>query len=299
MEKEVTFYSAGFKLFGTFYFPDTMRPGEKLPTVLCCHGLRANRKVILPDFARAFTTHGYAAFIFDYRGFGESEGKKNRLISKERDEDIVNATTFLGLQPEIDAHRIALFGISYGGANVISTGAADARTKAIVSVVGFGDGDRWLRNSRRLWEYWALRKRIDKDRERRVLTGSSEYVDTYEILVPTPAEEKFYSGSGQIAALKTELPLETADDILSYKPEAVAHLIAPRPVLIIGAELDYLTGFEECVSLYEKAREPKQLHILPGISHYETYSQGFDTVMQLSLDLFGKALGIESPRSNA
>jgi len=297
MEKEVTFYSAGFKLFGTFYFPDTMGPGEKLPTVLCCHGLRANRKVILPDFARAFTKHGYAAFIFDYRGFGESEGQKNRLISKERDEDIVNATTFLGLQPEIDATRVALFGISYGGANVISTGAADARTKAIVSVVGFGDGDRWLRNSRRLWEYWALRKRIDKDRERRVLTGSSEYVDTYEILVPTPAEEKFYSGSGQIAALKTELPLETADDILSYKPEAVAHLIAPRPVLIIGAELDYLTGFEECVSLYEKAREPKQLHILSGISHYETYSQGFDTVMRLSLDLFGQVLSAESPRS--
>lgn len=297
MEKEVTFYSAGFKLFGTFYFPDTMRPGEKLPTVLCCHGLRANRKVILPDFARAFNKQGYAAFIFDYRSFGESEGQKNRLISRERDEDIINATTFLGLQPEIDATRIALFGISYGGANVISTGAADARTKAIVSVVGFGDGDRWLRNSRRLWEYWALRKRIDKDRERRVLTGKSEYVDTYEILVPTPAEEKFYSGSGQIAALKTELPLETADDILSYKPEAVAHLISPRPVLIIGAELDYLTGFEECVSLYEKAREPKQLHILPGISHYETYSQGFDTVMRLSLELFGKALGAESPRS--
>jgi fermentation-respiration switch protein FrsA (DUF1100 family) len=294
MEKEVTFYSGGCKLFGTFYFPDTMRPGGKLPTILCCHGLRANRKVILPDFARAFNKHGYAAFIFDYRGFGESEGQKNRLISQERDEDIINATTFLNLQPEIDANRIALFGISYGGANVISAGAADSRTKAIVSVVGFGDGDRWLRNSRRLWEYWALRKRIDKDRERRVLTGSSEYVDTYEILVPTPAEEKFYSGSGQIAALKTELPLETADDILSYKPEAVAHLIAPRPLLVIGAELDYLTGFEECVSLYEKAREPKQLHILPGISHYETYSQGFETVMQLSLDLFGKTVKRET-----
>jgi len=95
--------------------------------------------VILPDFARAFVKAGYAAFVFDYRGFGESEGQKNRLISKERDEDIINATTFLGLQPEIDATRIALFGISYGGANVISTGAADLRTKAIVSVVGFGD----------------------------------------------------------------------------------------------------------------------------------------------------------------
>ncbi len=290
MEKEVTFYSAGLKLFGTLYLPDGLRSGEKRPTVLCCHGLRANRKVILPDFARAFVKQGYAAFVFDYRGFGESEGPKNRLISRERDEDIINATTFLGLQPEIDASRIALFGISYGGANVISTGAADPRTKAIVSVVGFGDGDRWARNSRRLWEYWALRRRIEKDRERRVLTGTSEYVDTYEILVPTPAEEKFYSGGGAIASLKTELPLETADDILSYKPEAVIHQISPRPVLIIGAELDYLTGFEECVSMYEKAREPKQLHILPGISHYETYAQGFDTVVRLSVDMFKQAL---------
>jgi hypothetical protein len=289
MEKDLTFYSAGLKLVGTLYTPDNIRPGEKRPTVLFCHGLRANRKVIAPEFARAFAKEGYVVFVFDYRGFGESEGQKNRLIAKERDEDIMNATTFLGLQPEVDADRIALFGISYGGANVISAGAADQRTKAIVSIVGFGDGDRWARNSRRLWEYWALRRRIEKDRERRVLTGKSEYVDTYEILLPTPAEEKFYSGGGAIASLKTELPLETADDILSYKPEEVIHQISPRPVLIIGAELDYLTGFEECVSMYEKAREPKQLHVLPGISHYETYSQGFDTVMRLSLNMFKQA----------
>ena len=147
-----------------------------------------------------------------------------------------------------------------------------------------------MRNSRRLWEYWALRKRVEKDRERRVLTGKSEYVDAYEILLPTPAEEQVYSGSGQIASLKSELPLETADNMLSYKPEAVIHQIAPRPVLIIGAELDYLTGFEECLSMYEKAGEPKQLHILPGLSHYETYSKGFDTVVQLSLDLFQRTL---------
>jgi fermentation-respiration switch protein FrsA (DUF1100 family) len=288
MEKDVTFYSAGIKLVGTLYFPDDLRPGEKRATVLFCHGLRANRKVILPEFARAFNQHGYVAFIFDYRGFGESEGPKWRLISQERDEDIINATTFLSLQPEVEAKKIALFGVSYGGANVISAGAADPRTKAVVSVIGFGDGDRWLRNSRRMWEYFALRKRIEEDRKRRVLTGKSEYVDAYEILIPTPAEEKFYSGS--LAQLKSELPLETAEDIMYYKPEATVHEISPRPLLIIGAELDYLVGVEECYSLYEKAREPKQLLILPGVSHYETYDQGFDTVMKASLELFASSL---------
>src|SRR5262245_54675949 len=114
MEKELTFYSAGLKLAGTLYLPDDLQPVDERPTVLCCHGLRANRKVILPEFARAFAKQGYAAFVFDYRGFGDSEGTKWRLISKERDEDIINATTFLGLQPEVDADRIVLFGISYG-----------------------------------------------------------------------------------------------------------------------------------------------------------------------------------------
>src|SRR4051812_27529725 len=274
MEKDVTFYSAGLKLVGTLYAPEDLRAGEKHPTVLCCHGLRANRKVILPDFARAFTKQGYVAFVFDYRGFGDSEGTKWRLISKERDEDIINATTFLGLQPEVDAGRIALFGISYGGANVISTGAADPRTKAIVSVVGFGDGDRWMRNSRRLWEYWSLRKRIDKDRERRVLTGLSEIVSDVEILPFTPAEDALGMGAESEREVRA-FPLETAEDIMAYKPEAVVQHIAPRPLLVIGAEHDYLTGFEECVSLYNKAREPKELRILPGLSHYEVYSVGF------------------------
>ncbi len=288
MEKEVAFYSAGLKLAGTLYFPDGLGPGEKRPAVLCCHGLRANRKVILPEFARAFSQRGYVALVFDYRGFGESEGPKWRLISRERDEDIMNAATFLGLQPEVDAEKIALFGISYGGASVVSAAAADPRPKAVVSVVGFGDGDRWMRNSRRLWEYFALRRRIEEDRKRRVLTGKSEYVDALEILIPTPAEERFYSGP--LSQLKSELPLETAEDIMHYKPEAVVHLIAPRPLLLVGAELDYLVGVEECYSLYEKAREPKRLLILPGLSHYEAYEQGFDTIVAASLELFGQAI---------
>ncbi|TMA60280.1 MAG: alpha/beta hydrolase, partial [Deltaproteobacteria bacterium] len=74
MEKELTFYSAGLRLAGTLYLPDDLRAGDKRPTVLCCHGLRANRKVVLPEFARAFARQGYVAFVFDYRGFGDSEG---------------------------------------------------------------------------------------------------------------------------------------------------------------------------------------------------------------------------------
>jgi hypothetical protein len=244
---------------------------------------------VLPGFAKAFAAEGYAALAFDYRGFGESEGKKWRLIARERVEDIVAATTFAGLQPEIDPSRIALFGISYGAANAISAAAIDSRPRAVIAQGGFGDGDRWLRVGRPLWEYWQFRKRIEADRARRVVTGESEYVDAFDIIRPTPAEEAYRTGSAT-KALSVELPLETADDLLTYKPELEVHRISPRPLFVIGAELDYIVDVQESYRLYEKALEPKRLHILPGQSHTDPYSKGLEEVVRLSSDFLRQAL---------
>ena len=287
-EKELSFYSAGLKLAATLYLPDS-KPGAKLPAVILCHGLRCNRKIVLPGFAKGFAAAGYAALAFDYRGFGESEGKKWRLIARERVEDIVAATTFAGLQPEIDPSRIALFGISYGASNAISAAAVDPRPRAVVAQGGFGDGDRWLRVGRPLWEYWQFRKRIEDDRARRVTTGESEYVDAFDIIRPTPAEEAYRTGAAT-KALTVEMPLETADDLLTYKPELEVDRIAPRPLFVIGAELDYIVNVEESHRLYEKAREPKRLHILPGMSHTEPYSKGLDAVVEMSVEFLRESM---------
>jgi dipeptidyl aminopeptidase/acylaminoacyl peptidase len=291
IKKEVHYYSDGLKLAATLYLPDETRAagGKTWPVALMCHGLRADRKVFMPAFAEEFVRAGYISFIPDYRGFGESEGPKNRLISLERENDIINAITYLGLQPEVDPDRIGLFGISYGGATAIGVAARDSRARCVVSVVTFGDGDRWMRNSRRLWEYFALRDRLEKDRRARVVKGESEYVDFAEILVPTPPEEKLYA-SAELKALRITFPLETAEDIISYKPEKVVHEISPRPLLLIGGDQDYLVGWEESVRLYELAKEPKELIMLPGMTHYDVYSAGFAPTMEAALRTFGLAL---------
>ncbi len=285
--RDVTFYSGGVKLAATLYLPDDS--AQALPVALLCHGLRADRKVFLPPFAEEFVRAGYAAFIPDYRGFGESEGPRHRLISREREDDIINSITFLGMQPEVDANRVGLFGISYGGATAIGVAARDERVRCVVSVVTFGDGDRWMRNSRRLWEYFRLRELIERDRQRRVTTGASEYVDFSEILLATPAEEALYKGQ-DLAALRITLPLETAEDIINYHPERVVDRIAPRPLLLIAGDKDYLVGWEESSRLYELAREPKELIILPGMSHYQVYSDGFRPTIEATLRTFRRGL---------
>lgn len=287
-EKDLTFHSAGLKLAATLYVPDRA-PGTKLPTVVLVHGLRCNRKVVLPGFARAFGEHGFASLAFDFRGFGESEGARFRLIARERVEDTVAATTFAGLQAEVDASRIGLFGISYGAANAISAAAIDPRPRAVVAQGGFGSGDRWLRVGRPLWQYHEFLARVEADRARRVTTGESETIDAFDMFPPTPAEQA-YRTNPATAKLAVHLPLETADDVRTYRPEDEAWRISPRPLFVIGAERDFIVDVEESRRIYEKAREPKRLHILPGMSHTDPYGTGLGETVRLSAEFFREAM---------
>jgi len=74
------------------------------------------------------------------------------------------ALTFLGAQPEVEASRLGLYGTSYGGATVVWVAATDPRVKCTVSVVGIGNGARWMRSVRRPDEYHDLLERAAADR---------------------------------------------------------------------------------------------------------------------------------------
>ncbi len=60
----------------------------KHPLIILCHGLCGIRNVLLPCFANAFTEAGFATITFDYRGFGESDGERGRLVPAMQTEDI-------------------------------------------------------------------------------------------------------------------------------------------------------------------------------------------------------------------
>jgi len=92
--------------------------------------------------------------------------------------------TFLVERREVERERLGLFGTSYGGATAVWVAAIDPRVKCVVSVVGIGNGARWMRSVRRPDEYHDLMQRSAADRVRRVLTGKSQFVDRNEVLLP-------------------------------------------------------------------------------------------------------------------
>ena len=292
MKRPVTFYSEGLRLSGDVYLPDDLRPWESRAAILLCHGYTGVKDLYLPENAQAMNDAGYVAMTFDYKGWGESDGPRSRLAPYSRVMDVQAAMTYLGLQPEVDSNRIGLYGTSYGGATVTWVGAVDPRAKCIVSVVGIGDGSRWMSRVRRPDEWADLLERSQNDREKRATTGQSEFVDRSDILLPDrqSAELAAAARRNNPAAI-SEIPLEYVDDTLGFNPEWVVDRVSPRPIMFITTDNDRLVLPEESEKLYAHAKEPKKLVVLKGYGHYEVYTgPAFEEVMAAALGWYRQYL---------
>ncbi len=271
MEKKVSFYSAGLKLAGIVRTPQDYEKSQKRPAVVLCHGFTGIKEWLIPPYAEAFTKKGFVTLTFDYRGFGESEGIRGRLIPMEQVEDIRNAITFMETLEEVDENSIGLWGTSFGGANVVYTAGIDPRPKCVVSQVGFGDGERTARAylSEDMVSFFL--EAIKQDRRKRVLTGESIYIKQTDVLSDPESVAVLTRDVKKLPRLETMLPMEYAENQMIYKPENVVHLISPRALLLIQAEKDPIIPLGEARSLYEKAGEPKKLVTLEGVTHFQIY----------------------------
>ena len=188
----------------------------------------------------------------------------------------------------MDEARLGLYGTSYGGATVVWTGAVDRRAKCVVSVVGIGHGERWMRSVRRPDEWFDLLERSARDRMKRAMEGESEFVERSEVLLPDRQSAALAAAARRdIPSALDTLPLEYVDETLGFHPEWVVDKIAPRPVLFIAADDDRLAPPEESQALYDRAGEPKKLVVLKGCGHYEVYTDpAFTEVMDETLAWF-------------
>lgn len=288
----VSFYSEGTRLAGDLFLPDDLRHGEQRAGIVLCHGYTGVRSLYLPDIAAILNGAGYVVLTFDYKGWGDSDGQRSRLSPYGRVLDSQAALTYLGSQLMVDPNRLGIYGTSYGGATVVWTAAVDRRVKCTVSVVGIGNGHRWMRSVRRPDEFADLLEASAADRVRRVLTGASEFVERASILLPDrqSAELATAQRRGNPGAV-SEIPLEFIDDTLAFNPEWVVGRIAPRPVLFITSDNDRLVPPEESETLFACAGEPKRLVVLKGRGHYEVYAgEALQQVMDATLGWYREHL---------
>ena len=131
-EQAVEFLSEGALLRGVLLTPEGS--AGRLPVVVMAHGTSATFTMVAIEFARVFARHGLAVLIYDHRNFGRSDGEPRQEINPWLQcRGYRDAMDFALALPQVDPDRLALWGDSYTGGQVVVVSACDARPKVIVA----------------------------------------------------------------------------------------------------------------------------------------------------------------------
>lgn len=272
METVGFFSYAGVPLVADLYLPDPEPPGSGYPTIVACLGWGSVRELMEP-WGQALAAAGYAVLIPDYSGFGGSGGTRGECFPAVHVDDIRATLTYAGGRSGLDAGRLALMGVSYGGAIAVAVGGLDDRPAAIISIVGYGSGERHLQAVRSPDQWTQFRVRLKADRDRRVLTGRSEEIDPDVILLRDDEARAWRTRvEKQYPHMAFRTTLESAERLIEFRPEQSLPYAPPTPILLIHAEDDTMVSVEESRAMWERAAEPKQLVVIPGIGHHEVHT---------------------------
>ncbi len=272
----------------TFRVPDE---NIKHPLIILCHGFCGIRNVLLPSFADAFTEAGFATITFDYRGFGDSEGERGRLVPAMQTEDIISVINWAERQACIDNQRIGLWGTSLGGCHVFSAAAQDQRVKCLVSQLAFADGDVLVTGGMNEPERASFLCTLNKMAEKKKSTGKEMFVGVTRVLSDDESKEFFGKVKIRHPEMDIKIPFLTVMETLKYKPAESAARVQ-CPVLVVIAGKDCVNPPEQGKKLYDAvASANKELYEEVSARHYDIYEgEFFERVTAVQTQWFKKYL---------
>lgn len=290
--RDIAFDAEDVTLRGWFYSADDA--SDRRPTIVMAHGFSAVKEMYLDTFAEVFAAAGLNALVFDNRGFGASDGEPRLEIDPwQQVRDYRHAITYAGTLDDVDGTRIGVWGSSYSGGHVLVVGAIDRRVKAVVSQVPLVSGSANLAELVRADFRAGFREQFDADRVARFAGGPPAMVPVVAedalapSALPTPDSWAWFTETGRTRATawRNEVTLRTVEMLGEYEPGTYIARISPTPLLLIVAREDHLTPAHLAIDAYERARQPKELVILPG-GHFDAYTSGFDGASGPARDWF-------------
>ena len=270
--KEVEFQSQGAVLRGLLFVPETQ--GRKPALVIMAHGTSATMFMVMDKYAQAFQLAGFAVLAYDHRNFGRSEGEPRQEINPwvqcRGYRDAIDFAVTLG---EIESDRIALWGDSYSGGEVVVVGAIDRRVKAIVAQCpAFGAEPPQVGLTRANFE--ILRDIFSQGDVRgspETTTGplpvvSFDQIGTPSLLKPIQAFRWFidYGGRAGTKWMNSVTRVLPATPV-PYHPVLCAPFVT-EPTLLVVAPEDEMVHANYSVSMqaYDLLAGPKQWHDITG-----------------------------------
>ncbi|KAH7070773.1 DltD N-terminal domain protein [Paraphoma chrysanthemicola] len=272
----------GVTLRGWFYTPETaVRNSALLPCVVMAHGFSAVKEMGLDSFASHFVAKlPISCVVYDHRGFGASDTRegepRQEIVPTQQIDDMSDAISYAQSRKDVDEQKIAVWGSSYSGGHVVSVAAKDRRVKAVLSQVPFISGSHRLGRA---------------EGKAPVVISSVSLDPTAVSVMPTPDAYECFTAWGKVSSFKNEVTLRSLELLTQYEPYDVYPQVSPTPFLLtVGAE-DIVTPAEFALSAFEKAGEPKELHVLEGCGHFDPYKgKAFEKNAEKQVDFLKRKL---------
>ncbi len=286
---DTVFKSRGENCAAWLYLPKTV---SRPPLVIMAHGFGAEKTFLLDEYAKRFVSEGLACLVFDYRGFGDSEGEPRNYVNPRRHlEDWQSAIAFARSLDSVDNKRIALWGTSFSGGHVIVTASRDPEIAAIVAQVPFVDGRSSGRSVGYKLQalYHGLRDTISA-----ALFNKRHYVpivaapDTFGMLNTPDALEGWKKSRPPGVSSDRKCPANIALTAFFYRPIKHAPDVS-CPVLIIYAQQDTLIPAKDVKKTAKKI--PQATVIGLPIKHFDIYvGDIFEKTVRLEAEFLRKHL---------
>lgn len=136
---DLDFTSGQTRMSGWFY-PAQNTTGDA-PAVVMAHGLGGTKDSGLEPYALRFAAAGLNVLLFDYRGFGSSEGTPRQKVNLEGQVDDYRAACLAAAgQPGVDPNSLVLWGVSQSGGHVLKVAADRDDVAAVIAVVPMVNG---------------------------------------------------------------------------------------------------------------------------------------------------------------
>ena len=221
----------GFTIIGWLYLPGDKPP---YPAICICHGIPSGKPPDpldkgYPVLAEKICREGLAAFIFNFRGTGDSGGNLD-ILGWTRDlKAVINYLYGLG---EVDGSRLSLLGFSGGAAVSVCVAAQDKRVSSVVACACPADFTFFteVNEAQSIADHF---RSIGAIRDADFPSSIEEWFDSFRVVSPI---------------------------------EHVAE-IAGRPLLLVHGSQDETVDICHARRLYERAGEPRQMVVVNGAGH--------------------------------
>jgi uncharacterized protein len=271
---KVRFSSHGVNCAGYVYRP--AQADRSLPCVVLGHGTAGTMDRLFV-YAEPFAAAGMTVLLFDYRGWGESDGEPRQVIDIPGQLDdwraaIAFARTLQGVDPD----QIALWGSSLSGGHVVGIAAEDPRISAVVAQVPwFGDARTPTEILRQLLTISTIKLIAAGIRDAiRAARGRPPYLVP---IVGEPGETALFTGPEVKVALaakglggtwRNEFAPRFVFAVPRYEPGKLIERLG-MPLLVCVADRDRETPADFAARIVERAPHGQLLRY--PASHFEMY----------------------------